>query len=323
MVELWLGYAEKSSLSLRLPTSAMNPRNPLKRPLRALKSTPVGIVANIPKRVASALGYYLPKLKMILIWGFRSREDTNYTYDLTEDSILNLAHTVSVVTGADLPTVTGYIAEARSDAALAETVIGAVRRSKFRFVADARCQFGRRLGWYALVRILKPRVVVETGVDKGLGALLLCAALLKNRAEGREGKYYGTDINPEAGWLLRPPYSELGTILYGDSVRSLSDFPDAIDLFINDSDHSAEYEYREYKAVAGKLSDNAVLLGDNSHVSPMLARFAAESGMRFLYFHEVPKNHWYPGSGIGIAFRPTLPTTPESFHGSEAAVGAS
>jgi hypothetical protein len=277
--------------------------NPFKRLLRTLNSTPFGIISNIPKRVVYALGYYMPKLRMILIWGFQSREETNYTYDLTDNSILNLAHTLSVVTGAHLTTVQGYIAEVRSDAELEETVRGAIRKSKFRFVADARCEFGRRLGWYALVRIMRPRVVVETGVDKGQGSILLCAALLKNRKEGADGRYYGTDINPEAGWLLRPPYSEVGTILFGDSLRTLLDFPDRIDVFINDSDHSAEYEYREYEAIAGKLTYNAVLLGDNSHVTPSLARFAAEHGMKFLYFHEVPKNHWYPGSGIGIAFR--------------------
>ena len=75
-----------------------------------------------------------------------------------------------------------------------------------------------------------------------------------------------------------------------------------IDLFINDSDHSAEYEEREYACVASKLSPQAVLLGDNAHVTDKLYQFAAATGRRFLFFSEKPANHWYPGAGIGAAW---------------------
>jgi predicted O-methyltransferase YrrM len=293
----------------------MNARNPVKKLLQLLNSTPAAVVINIPRRIIYALSYYVPSLGRIIAWGFGSRETTNYTYDLSDDSLFYLMHTISVVTGVELEVVRGYIAEARTDTKLRETVIAAIRDSKFRYLSDARCEFGRRLGWYAFVRILKPRVVVETGVDKGHGAILLCAALLRNHTDGAAGKYFGTDINPEAGWLLRPPYSEVGSILVGDSIESLRRLPQKIDLFINDSDHSAEYEYREYTTVAEKLSDRAVVLGDNSHVTPMLARFAAECGMQFLHFREVPRDHWYPGCGIGIAYNRA-----KSSHGTESRI---
>jgi predicted O-methyltransferase YrrM len=275
----------------------------INRVLSNLRLSPVGVVANIPRRVLYALSYYAPKVPKIIAWGFKSKEDTNYTYALTDDNLLALAHTISAVTCADVPTVRAYIDEAQNDAQLKATVIATLRDSKFRFISDARCEFGRRLGWYALARILKPKVVIETGIDKGHGAILLCAALLRNCADGAEGRYYGTDINPEAGWLLRAPYSEVGTLLIGDSIESLRKFDGTIDLFINDSDHSTVYEYREYQTVAGKLSDCAVIIGDNAHVSPMLARFATETGRQFLFFHEVPEDHWYPGAGLGMAFR--------------------
>lgn len=281
----------------------MNVLSSIKRLLRSLNSTPVGVVTNMPKRMIFASRYYVPGLLKILPWGFRSREETNYTYDLSPDNLRYLAHTIAVVAGTDFETVERYIAEAREDMRLRETVVLAIRSSKYKYVSDARCEFGRRLGWYALARILKPHVVVETGVDKGHGSILLCAALLRNYNEGHAGKYFGTDINPEAGWLLQPPYAAFGKLLIGDSIGSLLEFPEKIDLFINDSDHSAEYEYREYRTVAAKLTERAVVLGDNAHVTPMLARFAAENGMQFLFFHEVPWKHWYPGSGIGIAFR--------------------
>ena len=40
----------------------------------------------------------------------------------------------------------------------------------------------------------------------------------------------------------------------------------------------------------------------NAHCSDELFKFAGRSGRRFLYFQERPKNHWYDGGGIGVAF---------------------
>lgn len=80
-----------------------------------------------------------------------------------------------------------------------------------------------------------------------------------------------------------------------------------IDLFISDSDHDPNYEMREYEAVEKKLTPEAFLLADNAHCSDRLLRFARKTHRQFLFFHEEPKNHWYPGAGIGVAYR-DLPT---------------
>jgi hypothetical protein len=50
-------------------------------------------------------------------------------------------------------------------------------------------------------------------------------------------------LNPQAGYLLAASYIEWGEILYGDSITSLRALQRDIDLFINDSDHSAEYDF--------------------------------------------------------------------------------
>ena len=84
-------------------------------------------------------------------------------------------------------------------------------------------------------------------------------------------------------------------------LRSISE---PVDVFINDSDHSPDYELDEYHAIAPRLSRNAYLIGDNAHCSDRLYRFAGETGREFLFFREQPKEHWYPGGGMGIAFRP-------------------
>jgi len=53
----------------------------------------------------------------------------------------------------------------------------------------------------------------------------------------------------------------MGKILYGDSITSLKTLSEPIDLFINDSDHSAEYEAREYQVIEPLLSEDALSPG--------------------------------------------------------------
>jgi hypothetical protein len=140
-------------------------------------------------------------------------------------------------------------------------------------------------------------------VDKGLGACVLAAGLKRNAEEGFPGHYYGIDSNPKAGFLFSGEYKTFGEIVYGNSVECLKTLDVSIDLFINDSDHRRDYEAEEYRIIAPRLNDKSIVLGDNSHGCDALLEFALSSGRRFLFFQEKPSDHWYPGSGIGIAFK--------------------
>jgi hypothetical protein len=267
-----------------------------------IAETRAGRVFAIPLRMRGAFQYFSSPLRRAFIWSFTSKELANFTYDLTETNIRYLAHVISLVTNISLTQSLSYLQEIREDAALKNFVIAQTLRSPIRNSSDLNCHFGRRIGWYAFVRALKPKVVVETGVDHGHGALALTSALLRNRAEGYEGKYFGTDLNPHAGFLFQDPYKSAGEILYGDSIESLRKLTCQVDMFVNDSDHSAEYEYREYQTIASRLSPRAVILGDNSHVSASLVTFSEEQMRKFIFFSEKPRNHWYPGAGIGISY---------------------
>ncbi len=258
------------------------------------------------QRFQFAYSYYEPHLNSIHLWLKQSRETTNFTYDLQDINKKYLASLIAVILGTGIETILGYFDELENDQALREHIARMTENDPHRAVADLEGHFGRRIGWYALARTIKPKVIVETGVEKGLGSCVLTKALMANAAEGFPGVYYGTDIDSEAGYLFAEPYTRYGKILYGDSIASLQAMTDAIDLFINDSDHSMEYEAREYETVRPKLSENAFVLGDNSHVTDKLFEFAQETGRSFVFFGEKPKNHWYPGAGIGIAFSKRL-----------------
>ena len=255
------------------------------------------------RRVFLASRYTKKNYTQIFQWALKSNEYTNFTYDLTDTNILYMASTIAVVTKNNVNTIIQYINEAREDQELKNHIIHEIKNSPFRKFADLEIHYGRRLGWYAFVRVMKPKIVVETGVDKGMGSVLLCAALLKNQQEGFAGRFFGTDINPEAGYLLKGRYLTIGQILYGDSIKTLSSFKEKIDLFINDSDHSANYEYEEYKTIHHLLTESGVILGDNAHYTDKLAKFSWEVGRQFLFIPEQPKDHWFPGAGIGISFQ--------------------
>lgn len=254
----------------------------------------------IRRRAETAFSYLQNKIVTSGKWLLESSEETNFTYDVEERNIKYICATVAHVCRVNYEMAEQAVYELFRDSELSDFI---VERSRDSGAADAVARYGRRCCWYAFVRLCKPRVVVETGIDKGLGSLVLTAALRRNDREGFKGYYYGTDINPSAGYLFGGPYGEYGKILYGDSLESLQRLNTPIDIFVNDSDHSEEYERREFECIAPLLSPQALVLGDNSHCSPQLLEFARESGRNFLFIPEDPKDHWYPGAGVGIAFR--------------------
>lgn len=274
--------------------------------IRAVARRHIKPLRRLPRRLRMAVHYYARVPGMITRWLVSSREVGNFTYDLTELNKEQLAAVVAVVTGVNVDRIKAYMAEPEAE------LVPSLRAAVAKYITwrtdigncylDAEPILARRLGWYAVARAMKPKLIVETGVDHGVGAATLCAALKRNTEEGFPGTYLGTDLDPDAGSLFGAPWDQYGKILYGDSVESLRNIDGPIDLFINDSDHSDEYEYQEYQVIKDKLSERAIVCGDNSHSTDKLLKFSREQGRNFLYFQERPKDHWYPGGGIGFSY---------------------
>jgi predicted O-methyltransferase YrrM len=269
---------------------------------RVIRTPLLGSMLLYIYRAKLAFGYCSAPFRKVMVWLLNSKETTNFTYHLEETNRRYLASLISDITGKEFNEILAYMDEIIDDPELKRHVEETTKQGVTNITSDREARFGRRIGWYAFVRAMKPKIIVETGVDKGLGACVLTSALMKNKEEGYAGYYYGTDINPKAGYLLSKSYGNFGEILYGDSIESLRKLDEKIDIFINDSDHSADYEAREYETVKAKLASNAIVLGDNSHTNDKLLNFALATGRRFVFFQEKPLNHWYPGAGIGIAF---------------------
>jgi len=251
------------------------------------------------KRIIIALQYLLPSLSRSLSWAFRRSEDSNFYYGLTERNYRHLAHFISGATAKSPSEIFSFMEELENSRKYSEAV------TKFRAInkdqSDSNMEPGRRLGWYALIRALKPKVVLETGVHQGVGALAICLALEKNAAEGHVGLYFGTDINPKAGVLISDLEFHFANVLIGDSIETINKLTEQIDIYISDSDHSAGYEFDELIAASKKLSKSAVVISDNSHATDVLEQWSVKENRQFSFYGEKPKNHWYPGAGIGLS----------------------
>ncbi|MCE9623091.1 MAG: class I SAM-dependent methyltransferase [Actinomycetia bacterium] len=263
---------------------------------RILKSRLLPFIV-FPLRLRTAVKQVLSTAWTVTVWLVRSREFANYSYALTPMNREQLAWFVSGITSRPVAEVEGYFAELEADGALlthVETRLTAARRRR---EFDNQISYGRRLGWYALVRILRPAVVVETGTEKGLGSVVFAAALMRNGA----GRLVTIDIEASSGLIIAEPYASVVEQRIGDSVVLLKEFGEPIDLFLHDSDHSREHEYAEFVAAEQWLTGGALVLSDNSHSTDALAQWSRATGRQFTFFQERPEQHWYRGAGIGAS----------------------
>ena len=227
-------------------------------------------------------------------------EPDNFTYELANED--ELAAWVAAVSGEQLD---------RAAAALAEPEADQVLRSRLHESAGARWWWskpepplGKRRAWYALARLVRPALIVETGVHDGLGSLLLLRALERNAAEGVEGRLVSFDVNPAAGWLVDadPRWDlRIESGRHGLPVALASDDP--VGIFIHDSLHTYDNERWELRTVAPHLAPGGVLVSDNVHVTRALAETCDEFGLEYHEVAERPADHFYPGGAMGAGTR--------------------
>ncbi|NUU20410.1 MAG: class I SAM-dependent methyltransferase [Streptomycetaceae bacterium] len=260
-------------------------------------------LAVLPRRIASVARHNARTAKRSAAWLVGSREHVHYTYDLDPLNLEHLAWFVASVTGRPVAATRGYLREIEQDAELRAVIGEGLASSPRRATTDRVVRYGRRIGWYAFVRALRPEFVVETGTNRGLGSAVIAAALLRNG----HGRLATVDVDDRSGELIRPPYAKVVDHEVGDSVAFLA-APLArrapIDLMISDTAYTQPHELAELDAVAPLLAPGAVVLATRCDMWRTLPQWAERQGRNFLYFAERPRDHWYPGVGIGAAFVP-------------------
>ncbi len=161
-------------------------------------------------------------------------------------------------------------AELDDDVEFVETL----RRDYNRVRSDSPVSFavGRLKVWYVIVRLLRPNLVMETGVHDGLSSALILRALDRNQ----QGSLVSIDL-PSVdlpigiegpGWLVPAGLQSRWILHLGDSrelLPALARQYSPVDIFIHDSDHSPEFQRFEYDTVRPFLGRPGLLLTDDAH----------------------------------------------------------
>jgi predicted O-methyltransferase YrrM len=169
---------------------------------------------------------------------------------------------------------------------------------------------------YWLVRKLKPKTVVQTGVCNGLSSAFMMLALVKNGSHGSlhvidlppvfeakdagwtvKGRVYGVVI-PEgksSGWMVPDAYRNRFEVWTGDAkvlLPKMIDKVDSIDLFYHDSDHTYNHMMFEFREAKRKLKPGGLIVGDDVSWNASVWDFADQYGVPSYNFK----------GAVGVAF---------------------
>lgn len=235
-------------------------------------------------------------------WLLLDPETTNFTYEI--DNEAELAAFVAAAYSLEHDLVAAYLRELAEDTELHTRLTARLGRMPG---AKPRPLFGRRAGWYAIVRLAQPELAVETGVHNGLGSAAILRALERNAAEGHEGRLVSFDIDPRCGGILDEELRDRWEFVQTSSRDVFTEWVRASDepvsFFVHDSDHSLEHESFELETFWPRFAPGAAVLTDNPG-GPAFADFCNRHGLEYSVFWEQPVHHFYPGAGIGIALLP-------------------
>jgi hypothetical protein len=274
----------------------------LKNKLRRVAyGTPIGRAFLIVPRVVSAVRKSGQPLLYVLPWAVASREYTNFSYETTDVSRVGLCGMVAVIANMDIRSVAAFADELQSNAELADHVRADHADSERKWSSDPQFRPGRRMLYYLLVRALKSGFVVEAGVDRGLGATIICEALRRNAVEGHTGDYLGIENNPlqRSSIYARFPHKR-GEIRHGNSPDVIRTIARKIDLFVHDTTPDPVHVDAQLLAVQGHMTERSVLV--STWAVPQFVEYAATNGKRFLMHKEEPARHWYQGSRLIAVF---------------------
>lgn len=122
---------------------------------------------------------------------------------------------------------------------------------------------------YALIRLLKPAVVVETGVGAGVSSWTMLHAMEENDQGlliSIDLPTPNTELLPEVGYLVPQELRQRWELRTGPSRKLLPQILQElgqIDIFLHDSRHSYSNQLREYQTAWPYIRDGGMLISDD------------------------------------------------------------
>ena len=145
---------------------------------------------------------------------------------------------------------------------------------------------------YTIVRALKPKIIVETGVSNGISSRCILEALKRNNY----GTLYSIDLpkesslalihpNKEIGWLVPNTLKKRWKLILGDSKvllpKVLSECKE-VDIFLHDSYHTYEFMTFEFRTAWEYITNNSMLLSHDINVNKAFEDFVKEVNPKYV-----------------------------------------
>jgi hypothetical protein len=203
---------------------------------------------------------------------------------------------VAELTGRALPAAESAVEEARADRRLFDHL----EREHRREGRSSYVEIDAPLELYALVRLLRPRHVVEAGVSSGVSSAYLLRALERNRRGAlhsvdlpshprstSSGQRFGSwtlPPNRSSGWAVPAPLRPRWDLRLGDKatvVPFLADQLPRIDLLVYDVPHDEADLDREFALLDRRMPTGAVAIvdhGPSGDLCVALRRWARRRG---------------------------------------------
>ena len=157
--------------------------------------------------------------------------------------------------------------------------------------------------WWVLVRLRKPRLVVETGVWYGLGSAVLLRALELNAGDGHEGRLMSFDPDITGGWLVPERLKPRWTWVQATTEEALEPClgRQEVDLFIHDTPSAYERERAEFEVALRHAAPGAVLFSSNGENTPALRELCAAHGLPYHHYRYVAQRQFYVTRGLSLS----------------------
>lgn len=133
---------------------------------------------------------------------------------------------------------------------------------------------------YAIVRLARPQIIVETGVANGLTSSLILLALAKNQAghlHSIELKESSWTSGKPPGWVIPQTLRDRWTLHLGDAKATLPALLqqlNGISIFLHDSDHSYGHMTFELREALPHLAPGGLALADDARNNSAFLDFA-------------------------------------------------
>ncbi|PTL60293.1 class I SAM-dependent methyltransferase [Paraconexibacter algicola] len=171
----------------------------------------------------------------------------------------------------------------------------------------AEMALGHRPLLWALIRLRRPSLVVETGLWYGLGAMVMLRALERNALDGHEhGKLISFDPDPTAGWMVPERHSPHWTWVRATTQDALEANLRGrrLDLFVHDTPSEPDLERYELRTAAEAAAPGAILCSGNGTNTPALRELCSNRPVSLLHHDYSARGHFYRGNGISFAVTP-------------------